>query len=251
MLIDQLKRDARTFSDTFEQTKKNIGSTEFPWYPYGSLTNFVHLDKLLSGQNRDFSALVGNAPIVDIGCADGDVAFFLESQGFDVHVVDNGPTNYNTCLAVRKLKVAFDSKIQIHEVDLDAQFQLPAERYGLAIFLGILYHLKNPYYALEQLAHRANYCLLSTRVTQFSAKAQGDVRIAEIPAAYLVAADECNNDATNFWMFTQAGLKRIVDRTGWQILDFITVGNTKHSDPATSAGDERAFCLLKSKYSEV
>jgi hypothetical protein len=74
------------------------------------------------------------------------------------------------------------------------------------------------------------------------------VALQNIPVGYLLAADECNNDATNYWIFSEAGLRRLLHRTGWDVLDFGTVGATGMSDPATAKGDERAFCLVRSRH---
>ena len=68
-----------------------------------------------------------------------------------------------------------------------------------------------------------------------------------LPVAYLLDPTECNNDNTNYWIFSEAGLRRILSRTGWDILDFITLGNDRDSDPASPKGDERAFCLVRSR----
>jgi tRNA (mo5U34)-methyltransferase len=72
------------------------------------------------------------------------------------------------------------------------------------------------------------------------------VDLSDIPVAYLLDDREANNDATNFWIFSDAGFRRVRARTGWQIVDYITLGNTTDSDPASADGDERAFCLAKS-----
>ena len=72
--------------------------------------------------------------------------------------------------------------------------------------------------------------------------------LEHVPVAYLLDADECNNDATNYWIFSEEGLRRILHRTGWDVLDFGTVGAVGKSDPATPKGDERAFCLVRSRY---
>jgi hypothetical protein len=77
---------------------------------------------------------------------------------------------------------------------------------------------------------------------------QDRVDLQNVPAAYLVSPDETNNDPTNYWIFTNPGLRRILDRTGWDVLDYMTVGNTLNSNPATSEGDERAFCLVRSRH---
>ncbi len=148
--------------------------------------------------------------------------------------------------------------MEIREVDLDSQFSLPEKDYNLAFFLGILYHLKNPFYALEALSKSARYCLISTRIARFNRPAtaaekttaklsQSDrVDFRNIAVAYLLDELEANNDPTNYWIFSDVGLRRILKRTGWEILDYMTVGNTHDSDPATTQGDERAFCLVKS-----
>jgi hypothetical protein len=63
--------------------------------------------------------------------------------------------NFNMLRGARLLKETLGSKVEIHEVDLDSQFRLPRSDYGLVFFLGILYHLKNPFYALESLSGRS------------------------------------------------------------------------------------------------
>jgi tRNA (mo5U34)-methyltransferase len=256
MDIALLDVESQRFRHELEKKKKALAPSDFGWYPYGALNNFHILSALLTGDNRTFLSRVGNGLIVDIGAADGDVAFFLESLGYKTHVADFPPTNFNGCRGVRLLKQALNSNVEILETDLDAQFRLPAEHYELAFFLGILYHLKNPYLALESLAKQARYALISTRVTRFNiARDAGGgevnrtrIELRDAPVAYLVAPDETNNDATNFWMFSEVGLKRILQRCGWDILDFMTVGNTKDSDPATTGGDERAFCYVRSRH---
>lgn len=114
--------------------------------------------------------------------------------------------------------------------------------------LGILYHLKNPYYVLEELARATRYCALSTRVAKWARPAGSDrwIRIENLPVAYLVDTFECNNDATNFWIFSTAGLQRIVKRAGWDIVEQSNVG-AGNSNPAENNKDERCYMLLKSK----
>ncbi len=66
------------------------------------------------------------------------------------------------------------------------------------------------------------------------------------PLAYLVNPDETNADATNFWIFSEEGLRRILRRSGWKIRGLVTTGDTHLSDPVRGDRDERAFCLLES-----
>jgi hypothetical protein len=113
------------------------------------------------------------------------------------------------------------------------------------VFLGILYHLKNPFYILETLSKVSQRLLLSTRITRYAHDRATD--LSNIPVAYLVDRLETNNDPTNFWIFSDAGLRRIIDRAGWEIDAYLTVGNTVDSNPTTWEGDERAYCLLRSR----
>ena len=258
MDIAQIKDQALVFERSLIERKHKLKEPEF-WYRYGTLQNFWNLDALLTGGNRFLLDLIGDDPTVDIGCGDGDLAFFLETLGCKVQVIDYAPTNQNQMQGVKLLKEVLSSSVQIHEVDLDSQFCLPEKEYSLAFFLGILYHLKNPFYALEALSKSARYCLISTRIARFNKRAAdennstklnpGDrVEIRDIPIAYLLDELEANNDSTNYWIFSDAGFRRVMARTGWQIVDYITLGNTIDSDPATADGDERAFCLAKSRH---
>lgn len=218
---------------------------DFPWYPYDILANLVHIDGMLTEESRDLSALVGELPVADVGAADGDLAFFLEDlAGWDVDIVDTAATNMNGLRGARALREHFGSSVGIFDVDLDRQFSMPRERYGLVFFLGILYHLQNPYYALRELAMRCEHCLLSTKVARFAGPSK--TPIADLPVAYLVAPLETNNDPTNYWMLSPAGLERLVERSGWSVVTKQNVGNVTESDPVDPAKDERMFMLLRS-----
>jgi len=219
------------------------------WYAYDILSNVWILNELLDGGFASLLSDLRDKRVADIGAADGDFSFFLETLGIRVDIVDNPPTNANGLVAARVLKEQLESDVGIIEVDLDQQFAL-SHRYDLIFFLGILYHLKNPFYALEHLARRSNYLILSTRIAQYTPPANHpDARyIADIPVAYLLGSYEANNDPTNYWIFTEAGLRRVIDRSGWNIIRWKTLG-AQRSDPATTENDERAYCLLRSRFS--
>lgn len=237
-------RDGAAFQRKLAQVKAGLGECEFPWYPYDSLGNLPVLNRLLQGRFRKLLDEAKGSRVLDIGTADGELAFFLESLGFRVTAVDYPETNHNGMRGIRKLKEALRSKIEILTVDVDSRFELPEGPYDLVIFLGILYHLKNPYYLLEQLSRHARFCLLSTRVTRFT---PDGTNIRDLPVGYLVGPDELNQDWTNYWIFSEAGLKRLLFRTGWEICGFISVGETERSMPHTNDHDERAFCLVRNR----
>jgi hypothetical protein len=217
------------------------------WYPYNTLGSVLEFDNILRGENRDILKLIGNKPFADIGAADGDLGFFIESNGVkNVHIIDHGPSNCNGLEGAQRLKQSLYSSVTIHDMDLDAAFSFPEKRFGLAALMGILYHLKNPFLLLESLSRHTDFCLISTRVAAYLPGARRSVR--SVPLAYLLDSKECNNDPTNFWVFTEAGLKRLLSRTGWEILDFGVTGCRK-STPAAMEKTQRAFCLVKSNNS--
>jgi hypothetical protein len=252
--LSSLCERALTFSKALGQRRKMLAPSEF-WYPYATINNFRIINQLLTGPTRNLLFEIEPKRAADIGGADGDISFFLEQEGWHMTLIDNPPTNWNHLRGAKLIKQATGSSIGIIELDLDFQFAL-AEDYDLIFFLGILYHLKNPFYVLEQLGKSARYALLSTRVMRWSgppkstdagATQQHRQLVEHLPLAYLLGPAECNNDATNYWIFSEAGLRRLIERTGWRMENYLLVGNVEDADPFTLVNDARAFCLLKSQ----
>jgi hypothetical protein len=214
------------------------------WYPYSTLRNVGILEQLSAKAGLDFLQLCGgqHGKVADIGAADGDLAFFLENEGLSVDVIDNEETNFNGLKGAWILKETLKSSVTIRSVDLDSQFSLPGEEYDAMFLLGTLYHLKNPFFVLEKLSQMTRYCFVSTRIAQQTVDGRP---LSGYPVAYLLAPDECNDDYTNIWIFSDEGLKRLIDRTGWSVLSQLRVGDTTNSTPADPDRDERAFCLLQ------
>src|SRR5687767_5576080 len=206
----------RLFQDTLADARVRIGRTGFEWYPYDTLANLGRVEQLLS---QDLESFLGNAcpdrRILDVGCGDGELAFFLESLGYDVVAIDHPTHNHNGMQGVRALRTELGSSIELHEVDLDRQFQLPHESYDAVIFFGVLYHLRNPFYVLEELAKRAKYCLLSTRIARRFP--DGGKMPKDVALAYLLEEQELNQDESNYFIFSEQGLRVLIARSYWRI----------------------------------
>ena len=144
------------------------------------------------------------------------------------------------------LKSLLKSSVQIHEIDLDDAFSLPHHEFDLVLFLGILYHLKNPFYVLEKLSRASRRIVLSTRIARQTA-GEGR-RLDDLAVAYLLGPDECNNDPTNYWIFSRTGLERVLERSGWNVVKMLTVGDTTNSNPSDNEHDERAFVYAESRH---
>jgi len=244
MDIDVLRTKSVPFHDDLKALKLSMEPESY-WYPYNSMSNLGWLSQLLTGVHRDIRSLADGRPIADIGGADGDVALFLESEGFVVELIDHGATNMNSLNGARRLRDVKQSSVSIFDIDLDSQFTLPRQDYGLVLFLGILYHLQNPFYAMKALAQAAEWCALSTKVA--AGTTDGRRHFADVPIAYLVSSRETNNDPTNYWVFSETGLCRLLHRTGWEVVEYMTVGATNgKSDPSSADRDQRVFALLHS-----
>jgi len=245
--ISQIREAAIRFKEKVAQAKRSLGDVDFEWYPHDTLAAFGHLDKLLTGANRTLFG--GKKRILDLGCQDGELAFFLESMGHEVVALDHPTYNHNGMRGVRALKAALGSAVELIDVDIDRQFRLPHESYDIAIVLGVLYHLRNPFYALDELARRASYGVLSTRIARRFPNGKAMPR--DVALAYLLGERELNDDETNYFIFSEAGLRTLLNRTYWEIEDYRTAARKPDSDPVRPERDERVFCLLKSRYDRL
>lgn len=242
--LSKLRKDTR---ERLGRAREAIGDCGFKWYPYDSLANLLNLEQAFGGRHLEMLDCAAGKSVADIGCGDGDLAFFMESLGCQVDAIDFEDSNHNGMQAIRTLKQHLSSQIEINAVDLDSQFRLPRGQYDLVVFLGLLYHLKNPLYVMERLAMHTRYCVLSTRVARYFPNDKPMPQ--DQPIAYLVGEDELNRDDSNFWIFSHAGLKRLFERAHWRILDYASVGCARLSTPVDKDRDERVFCLLESHYS--
>ncbi|MEO8595328.1 MAG: methyltransferase domain-containing protein [Candidatus Solibacter sp.] len=247
MDIAALIPEAARFAERMRRVKQNLGDPGFEWYPYDTMSAVGHLEKLLTKSNR--ALLDGRGRVLDMGSQDGELAFFLESLGYRVVAADHPAYNHNGMRGIRTLKAALASSVEIHEIDADRPFTLPHDSYDLVIFLGILYHLRNPFYVLEELARRTTRCVMSTRVAR--CLPGGAALPPNAALAYLLGEDELNRDNSNYFIFSEAALRVMLHRTHWRVLDYVSLGDTAASDPVNPGHDERAFCLLESRHERL
>ncbi|MFU8832943.1 MAG: class I SAM-dependent methyltransferase, partial [Wenzhouxiangella sp.] len=198
---DGLLERAAAFKTKLTSLKNAPPAADRTWYAYDILANLWHLRAMIQQVPAAFVENMQSGRIADIGAADGDLSFLFASLGLEVDLIDWPQANWNGLTGARAMKDRLnDSRVSINEIDLDSQFTLPSEHYNLVFFLGILYHLKNPYFALEKLARHSRYCFLSTRVARLAA--DREVPMHKAPMAYLLDPTECNNDSTNYWIFS-------------------------------------------------
>jgi len=242
--VDELRAAGDEFAGELRELKARVIVPDYGWYPYETLTGIGVLCDVLGpvwSEVREAAARIG---VADLGCGDGDMAALFARMGCTVDAVDHAECNFNQLRGVEKLAMELGIPVSAWDIDLDHPFQLPRKDYGLALFLGTLYHLKNPFYVLERLAEHADWCVVSTRIAQVTPRGS---RMEEEPLAYLLGAREANDDPTNFWIFSMTGLVRLMERAGWIVMAQRRVGCADGSDPVRAAADERAFLVGKSR----
>jgi len=238
--------DARyEFSRLLTAAKQEPLPSAQSWYPYDSMASIDHLTPFFRQHFADFQRALHAGPVIDFGCGDGDIPLFFASLGCDVVAADNPPNNHNWMTGVRTLRERLNLPLRIFEVNADAATELPGATYGLAISLGVLYHLKNPYLALETLAKQARYLILSTRVADVT---KSGVPMRDEPLAYLLDHRETNNDPTNQWICSPTGLERLAKRSGWRIIDRLRVGCAEDANPTDLDKDARMFVFMRSQF---
>lgn len=218
------------FEARLKEIRARVQPEPFRWYPFDTMANLTAIETLLPGGVEAFVTMARQEPVADIGSGDGDLAFLLESEGCDVTAFDWPGTNANQMAGIRLMKQELGSNLSIKEINVDDQFRLDGERYGMAVFLGLLYHLKNPWYPVEKLAVHSRRMLLSTRILPRGSTSE--------PLARLTREREFEDDPTNYWLFSESGLLRMLDRCGWDVLSHRIFGDGR---------DDRLFCLAESK----
>jgi tRNA (mo5U34)-methyltransferase len=241
---DEFLQRGETFRAELQALKRGLMVPDYGWYPYESLSALGTLAELIEPLFEDVSGALSSGPVADIGCADGDLGLLCAQLGAQVDAIDHLESSFNQMRGVHVLRDALGLALEVYDIDLDGRFHLPRSDYKFAFLLGTLYHLKNPYYVLENLALHADWCVLSTRIAQVTPRSTA---IEEEPVAYLLDPREANNDPTNYWIFSPAGLLRLLNRAGWMVRGHKRLGQRLNSDPVNPEADERMFVLLKSR----
>ena len=96
-LIQQLEiRDvvarALEFQEHLAAARKKSTAPEPGWYPWDSFGTLTRLNELLTGRHRFLEPLIGDDPVLDLGCGDGDLAFLFEDLEITIYLRDRERT---------------------------------------------------------------------------------------------------------------------------------------------------------------
>ena len=187
-----------------------------PWYhvmelPGGVVTPGVDdpRDRLrLLGIPDDLSGL----SVLDVGAWDGFFAFECERRGA-ARVVAADWFAWNQAVTGSKesfelARDAFGSNVEDVEVKVEELHPDRVGTFDLVLFVGVLYHLRNPLLALEAVASvTTGTVILETHV---------DLSLRRKPAAAFYPDVELEGDHTNWWGPNPAAVEGMLRATGFE-----------------------------------
>lgn len=95
--------------------------------------------------------------VLDIGCWDGYWSFYSERRGArKVLASDDATQNWAASAGLELAKELFKSNVDIRKNVSVYELDSLQVRYDLVLFMGVYYHLVDPFFALAQIRHRVH-----------------------------------------------------------------------------------------------
>jgi len=185
-------------------------------FPDGERTDGIKPAPVLA-QEADaiFGYGVKGKSVLDIGAWDGYFSFEAEKRGAarvlaTDHFCWSGP-GWGTKAGFDYAHKKFGSKVETLDIDVPAITPQTVGTFDVVLFLGVLYHVKDPFACLERVAAVTNEMMVIETESAFDPFPWPLMRFYE--------GTSLNNDPTNFWapnkacleaMFREIGFKKTV-----------------------------------------
>lgn len=160
-----------------------------------------------------FNESVAGKSVLDIGAWDGFFTFEAERRGATQVLANDhfcwSGKGWGTKAGFDYAHAKYASKALCADIDLFDLSPADLGTFDVVLFLGVLYHLKNPFEGLERAAAMSHNVLIVETVTTLN-------HVQE-PVMRYYLGDELNGDGTNFWapnhfclhnMLRELGFKR-------------------------------------------
>ena len=167
------------------------------WYHRIDLGNGTVTPGLVQGLSLDQLQLphdLRGQTVLDIGAWDGYYSFLAERAGAsrvlatDRYAWLHWPTGKR---GFELARAALDSKVEDRTIDVMDLSPETVGTFDIVLFLGVLYHLRHPLLAIDQLFNvTRKMMVLETHV---------DLTNVDRPAAAFYPGKELGNDGTNWW----------------------------------------------------
>jgi len=163
--------------------------------------------------------------VLDIGARDGFFSFECERRGAAEVVAIDYLTPEETGFPIARELVG--SQVQMRQANV---YDLSPEEFGrfdLVLFLGVLYHLRDPMLALDRIAEIATgSVIVETHAIddavlvgpdEFKPLAAISPELESIPIMQFYPGDSLNNDPSNAWAPNQACLRAMLEESGFAV----------------------------------
>jgi tRNA (mo5U34)-methyltransferase len=170
--------------------------------------------------------------VLDIGARDGFFSFECERRGAAEVVAIDYLTPEETGFPIARELVG--SQVELRQANV---YDLTPEEFGtfdLVLFLGVLYHLRDPMLALDKIADvSTGKLILETHAIddavlvapgEFKRLVDISPELGEIPLMQFYPGDSLNNDPTNVWAPNQAALRAMLGESGFAVDRELRIG---------------------------
>jgi tRNA (mo5U34)-methyltransferase len=170
--------------------------------------------------------------VLDIGARDGFFSFECERRGAAEVVAIDYLTPEETGFPIARELVG--SQVELRQVNV---YDLTPGEFGtfdLVLFLGVLYHLRDPMLALDRIADvSTEKLILETQAIddavlvapgEFKRLADISPELESIPLMQFYPGDSLNNDPTNVWAPNQACLRAMLGESGFAVDHELRIG---------------------------
>lgn len=174
--------------------------------------------------------------VLDIGPADGFYTFLMEQRGASVIAIEKEPRK--SFAALREITGCKT------ELIVDNVYNISKSKYGtfeIVLFLGVLYHLRNPLLALDRIRE-----VCTQRLYVESHVEVGSMN-SELPVAHFYPGEELGKDYTNWWGPNLLCLTRMVEGSGFKVTHIHPSGS-RGVCIAVPSQDERLDYFIKYDY---
>jgi tRNA (mo5U34)-methyltransferase len=184
--------------DELETLRRKVNS--LPWFHQLDLGDGIltpgrgPLEHLKASADAYFTMSLDGKSVLDVGCFDGFNSFEAMRRGAARvlaadHFIWHAHPHRREAFELARSRIAPD----LRDIDIDVLDMTP-ERVGtfdIVLFAGVLYHLRNPFLAIERVASLARETLI--------VETHLDALDLPRPAMVFYPTTELNNDPTNWW----------------------------------------------------
>jgi tRNA (mo5U34)-methyltransferase len=163
--------------------------------------------------------------VLDIGTRDGFFSFECERRGAaEVVAIDSMPATQTGFPIAKEL---LGSSVEMMQWNV---YDLSPEHFGtfdLILFLGVLYHLRDPMLALDSIwSVSRGRLIVETQMIddallvapgEFKTLAELNPELEKIPLMQFYPGDSLNGDATNVWAPNEVGLAAMLEEVGFAV----------------------------------